>query len=394
MRHRGVRIGFDVTSFAFGIHAGIAVYQRRLLQALLAVDASTRLVLLHQQRRSAGVDVVLEELVALDPARVAVRYGGWRTTRLPVRGGAWMPWQPGVRTLVGEVDVYHAGDGAFPPRGGTPIVATIYDLTTQLFPRYHTFLNRRHDRRRLRWLARNAVRVMTISEATRRDLATIEPELAARADVTLLASGAGAAPPREDRARRLADLRVARGLRDDPYLLSVGTLEPRKNHVALVHALATVAPEHPRLRLVLAGRPGWKSAALLRAVAASPVRDRIHLLGAVTADELAALYEGAHAFAYPSRYEGFGLPVLEAMAAGVPVLTSAASSLTEVAGDAALLVDPDDQRGIADGLRRLLADEQLRRELSAKGRARASTFSWARTARQTLDTYRRALARG
>jgi glycosyltransferase involved in cell wall biosynthesis len=155
-----------------------------------------------------------------------------------------------------------------------------------------------------------------------------------------------------------------------------------------------VLPPRPTLRLVLAGRPGWKHERLLQAVQASPARDRIHLLGGVPAEELAALYDGAMVFAYPSIYEGFGLPVLEAMSAGAPVVTSSVSSLPEVAGDAALLVDPGDVRALEHALATLLDDASLRQDLAARGRRRAAEFTWERTARETLAMYREAIASG
>jgi len=131
---------------------------------------------------------------------------------------------------------------------------------------------------------------------------------------------------------------------------------------------------------------------IAREVEASSVRDRVHILGAVPDNDLVALYSGATVFAYPSLYEGFGLPVLEAMAAGVPVLASNVSSLPEVAGDSAVLVDPCDEQAIADGLSRLLADRAFREELARRGRERERTFTWARTAETTLASYRAAIA--
>jgi glycosyltransferase involved in cell wall biosynthesis len=293
-----------------------------------------------------------------------------------------------VRPLVGDVDVYHAGEGAFPRRGGTPIVGMVHDLTSRLFPKDHTILNRFHDRRRLHWLTSAADCVFTNSEATRQDLLRLYPALGARTRVTLLATGLDVAlSPAVVAARREA-LRHAFGPGSARYVLTVGTLEPRKNHVRLIRAFAEVAATRPDVHLVLAGRPGWKHHAILREVVESPVCGRIHVLGAVSAEDLAALYGGATAFAYPSQYEGFGLPVLEAMSAGVPVLTSNVSSLPEVAGDAALLVSPNDPRGIAAALAALLDDADLRDDLAARGRRRARDFDWQRTARETLAAYR------
>jgi glycosyltransferase involved in cell wall biosynthesis len=192
----------------------------------------------------------------------------------------------------------------------------------------------------------------------------------------------------------MRELRARHGLRADRYVLSVGTLEPRKNHARLVRAFDALAATRPDLRLVLAGARGWKSGAVDSAIAAAGARARIHVLGGVSADDLAALYSGATAFAYPSLYEGFGLPVLEAMAAGAPVLTSTVSSLPEVAGDAALLVDPDDSDAMAGAMHELLFDEALRTRLAGMGLARAASFTWERTARATAESLRRARRRG
>jgi glycosyltransferase involved in cell wall biosynthesis len=169
-------------------------------------------------------------------------------------------------------------------------------------------------------------------------------------------------------------------------VLSVGTLEPRKNLVRLVRAYRQVAPDVPHA-LVLAGAPGWRSQAL-DAELARPGPGTIVRTGTVSADDLDGLYRGADAFAYPSLYEGFGLPVLEAMARGVPTLASNTSSLPRVAGDAALLVDPTDVSEIAEGLARLLTEPALAHDLRQRGLQRAATFTWAATARATLDVYR------
>jgi glycosyltransferase involved in cell wall biosynthesis len=173
-------------------------------------------------------------------------------------------------------------------------------------------------------------------------------------------------------------------------VLAVGTLEPRKNLERLIEAWAAV---DPTLRadhvLALVGPCGWDDAPILEAARASGAR----LLGRVSEDELRALYAGCAAFAYPSLYEGFGLPVLEAMAAGAAVITSTTSSLPEVAGDAALLVDPQDTVAITTALARVLADGELRTELRARGPERAAQFSWDRTARETLALLRSIAAR-
>jgi glycosyltransferase involved in cell wall biosynthesis len=166
-------------------------------------------------------------------------------------------------------------------------------------------------------------------------------------------------------------------------VLGVGTLEPRKNLERLIEAWAGMQSEE--YELVLVGSIGWDAGAILRRAR----RRRVRLLGYVNDDDLVALYSLCEAFCYPSLYEGFGLPVLEAMAAGAPVITSSVSSLPEVAGDAAVLVDPRDAQAIRAGLERVLSDARERERLRIAGRARAAQFSWDQTARLTRDVFLR-----
>lgn len=382
-----MKVAIDVSCLAFGVDVGISLYFRRLIESLLVQDESLELRLLYQQRRTPEADAVLEELQG---ERVEVKFAVADHPMLPRRTANWAPWQGSVERLVGRVDVFHSGDGGFPRGRSIPVVSTVFDLTPRLFPDYHTLLNRLYYERRFRWLAGRANRIMAISDSTKRDFCRLYGYPTNRIDVTLLARAH--ARPSVDSTRRLAALRAQHGLGDAPYVLSVGTLEPRKNHVRLIRAFERAAAVHPDTRLVLAGKHGWMWEPIARAVEGSSVRDRVHILGAVPDHDLVALYEGATVFAYPSLYEGFGLPVLEAMAAGAPVLASNVSSVPEVAGNAAVLVDPCDEGAIADALARLLADRAFRDELARRGRERERNFTWARTAETTLATYRAAIA--
>lgn len=217
--------------------------------------------------------------------------------------------------------------------------------------------------------ARRARRLLCISQATRDELVRRQPRTAARAVVTPLAAGPAFTRDGIEPARR-----------ERPYVLSAATLEPRKNLPRLIEAFAGIEGEH---ELLLVGARGWRTEAIEATLARHGAR--VVELGYVADEELAALYAGATAVAYPSLAEGFGLPVLEAMAAGAPVLTSDRSSMPEVAGDAAVLVDPEDVGAIGDGLRRLLEDAELREDLRRRGRERAAAFTWERTARLTLE---------
>lgn len=267
------------------------------------------------------------------------------------------------------------------------LVVTVHDLgflrNPDWFPADRAWYYRLLAKRTLR----QARRIIADSAATRddlRDLLGVDPSLV---DVVPL----GVAP--EFRPRDVGSVAAARVRHRLPerYLLYVGTLEPRKNLVRLIEAFSAVAAEIPD-DLVIAGRDGWKHAPIREAAAASPHRDRIHFPGFLAHDDLAALLTGARAFVWPSLFEGFGLPVLEAMACGAPVLTSDTSSLPEVAGDAALPVNPADTAAIAGALRRLAEDDALCGALSAAGVARAAEFTWERTARETVRAYAAALA--
>jgi len=231
--------------------------------------------------------------------------------------------------------------------------------------------------------ARRANAILAPSRNTAEDLLSRTKAEPARIHVVPLATSLEIGT--EDPTETLGRLKVPR-----PYALFVGTLEPRKNLVRLVRAYRRVAATGLPHSLVLAGPMGWQPQPLLRELAL-PGPGEIVLTGALSRTDLDALYRGAGVFVYPSLYEGFGLPVLEAMARAVPTVTSNASSLPEVTGDAALGVDPRSVREIAHAIETVLSDGNLADRLGAKGRARAERFSWDETARQTLNVYEKAL---
>jgi glycosyltransferase involved in cell wall biosynthesis len=253
-----------------------------------------------------------------------------------------------------------------------PCAVIVYDLVPFVDGAHAQARAARIERATIRPTLRRAASLLCISEATRADLVARFPATVPRACVVPLAADADFFAAQPDPATN-----ERHGL-DRPYVLAVGTLEPRKNLERLVAAWEGLADTHT---LALVGPRGWDDETI---VAAARRAGDVRLLGHVSDADLAALYAGADCFAYPSLYEGFGLPVLEAMAAGAPVLTSNVSSLPEVAGDAALLVDPRDSDAIRAGLARLLGDGALRAGLRARGRARAAQYSWDRTAAEML----------
>jgi glycosyltransferase involved in cell wall biosynthesis len=267
---------------------------------------------------------------------------------------------------------------------------TVHDLAMVRLP--ETF-----GRRRARYKAamtRRAVArasvVIADSAATKDDLVSLLGVDPARVRVVALG-----VDPRFGAAGDAAAADTARVLElPARYLLYVGRLEPRKNLPMLIEAYARARHRHGvTSALVLAGSPSWLDEDLPARAAACGVGDHVRVIGHVEDRLLPGLVRGAVALAYPSRYEGFGLPVLEAMAAGTPVVTSNVASLPEVAGDAAVLVEPDDVDALADALGRIEGDAALRATLVAAGRARAATFTWARTASETVAAYLEAAAR-
>jgi glycosyltransferase involved in cell wall biosynthesis len=267
-----------------------------------------------------------------------------------------------------------------------PSVVTIHDLGYHWFPQAHTRQQRLYLEAGTRWSAAAATRVIAVSQATAADLNRVYGVAPAKIDVIYEACAA----PEAVTAEQVAAVRRQYGL-IRPYALFVGTLQPRKNVVRLAQAYAALASAR-RLDfdLVLAGAPGWLSAPIVAALEELHLGDRIRRLGYVPDGALPALLAGARIFCLVSLYEGFGLPVLEAQSYGVPVMTANNSSLPEVAGDAALLVDPTDVDAIADAMLRLSQDEPLRQQLIAAGHANVKRFSWEKAARETLEVLKRA----
>ncbi|MBN1642338.1 MAG: glycosyltransferase family 4 protein [Anaerolineae bacterium] len=268
-------------------------------------------------------------------------------------------------------------------------VVTVHDLGHRYYPEAHTPGQRRYLEWSTRYHVRTAAHLLADSEATRDDLVRLYGAASERITVAHLGVDPALRPVHDVQARA----RVCRryGIEGD-YLLYVGTLQPRKNLVRLIEAfgaLAEAGAGGPRLSLVLAGKRGWLYDAILDKAQERGLAGRVLLPGYVDDADLGALYSGATLFVMPSLYEGFCMPVLEAMACGAPVVCSNASSLPEVVGDAALTFDPLDVRGMARALERLLIDEHLRAECVSRGRARAAQFTWQACAQTAIHVLER-----
>ena len=291
-----------------------------------------------------------------------------------------------VRKRLGA-DIVHFPANIGPLFAMDGAVLTVHDLSFLRGPQWYRRNRAAYYRYAVRRSARLAARVIVDSQATAADVIELLGVPEDRIDVVPLGVGdefrcvRGAPPPLQ------ADAHERYGL-PERFFLFVGTLEPRKNLVRVIDAFTRIAAEC-EYDLVLAGRDGWKVAPIRAAAAASPQARRIHFPGFVADEDLPAVLSAAHALVWPSLYEGFGLPPLEAMACGTPVVTSNTSSLPEVVGDAALQVDPDDLEVLADAMRAVATDTALRDALVVKGVHRAAQFTWDRTAQLTVEAYRR-----
>lgn len=385
--HTALKVGIDVSVLRHGLANGTAVYCFNLARALLSLPEPPRLRLFFGARASRAAEAALAELESL----------GGELHRAPPPwswspdGAWWLPLRPSMGTFLEGLDVFHLGEFHFPRGGAAPTVATVHDLTTLILPEQHVWLNRALHARRFRWIRKRAARIIVVSESTGRDLTRlleISPERVVR---IYEARGHDDGP---SPAKHTHEVLARHGLDETPYVLAVGTLEPRKNQERLVRAFSELPPRFDDVHLAIAGGEGWRSEGIRRALRESSAPERIRLLGRVPGQDLPALYAEARVFAFPSLYEGFGLPILEAMASGTPVLTSDVSSLPEVAGDAALLVDPHSTDAIRDGLERLLEDAGLRGRLARRGRERERRFTWRRTAEETMAVYRQVAGGG
>ena len=281
-------------------------------------------------------------------------------------------------------DLVHGMAYALPLGWSGPGVVSVYDLSFLLFPNAFKPANRIYLTATTRATARRARRVLTISEHGRRDIVRLLGVPEERVDV--------AYPAAEARYQQMPDREVeafrrAQGL-PEAFVFALGTLEPRKNLVGLLKAYAQV--RKPRPPLYVAGGAGWRFSPIFDTVRQLQLGEDVRFVGYVPEDELPLWYNAARLFVFPSLYEGFGLPVLEAMACGVPVITSPAASLPEVAGKAALMIPPHDTVRIAQEMERVLDDPQLRMEMRTAGRIQASRFSWRSMTDQTVASYRRA----
>jgi glycosyltransferase involved in cell wall biosynthesis len=351
---------------------GVSRYVERLMTALPGAMLDAELV------AYAGPGVTLGPGVTVRPAPAGMERPQLR-----------IPYERVVLPILARRDrlgLFHGPVNALPRGLPCRSVVTIHDLALLRWPDQVTGKRYHYLTRAIRDAARLADRVIAVSEATKLDIVELLDVPADRISVTPLGVDARFRRPTFD---ALAAFRKRAGIAG-PYVLAVGTLEPRKNLIRLLRAFATLAGELPH-QLVVVGPQGWRHAELREVVGMLDLGDRLRLTGFVPDDDLPFWYAAADLFVLASLYEGFGLPLLEAMACATPVVTANVSSMPEVAGEAAVYIDPLSVDSIAEGIRRALTSRDVQRRLAQAGVARARDFTWTRTAELTAAVYREAL---
>ncbi|MDP6769601.1 MAG: glycosyltransferase family 1 protein [Anaerolineales bacterium] len=373
-----MRIGLEVTA-AVRQSGGIGRYVREMVHALAYVDQINQYSLFYASKYKAARGMLtlpdnfrIRHLPVHDIWLARI----WQRIRLPVP----------VELITGAVDIYHSPDFTLPPTlQGVPTLLTVHDLSFLRDPESASPGLRGYLEIAVKRSVRLATHVLADSQSTKDDL--IELYSTPENKITVLYPGVSSDfRPIIDPAK-LRQVRKRYKLGEEPFVLSVGTLQPRKNHLTLIKAFE-LALGDSEYNLVLAGGKGWSYEEVYDLVESRGLQNRVLFPGFVAEEDLSALYSSANIMTLPSLYEGFGLPVLEAMACGLPVIASSVSSLPEVTGNAALLVDPGNVEDMADAMLKLVENADLRKKLRNKGFKRVEQFSWYASAKTLLGVYR------
>ena len=369
-----MRIGIDAR-LIFYQTAGIGQYILRLTEALAALDREDEFVLFQSRKDHDRLVTApnFQRRVLWTPS-----HHRFETTAMS------------AELFPHHLDVLHSPDFIPPTHIRFPSVITVHDLAFLLYPDFLTPQSARYYAQ-VDGAARRARHIIAVSQSTKRDVMRLLG--VAEDKVTVIYEAAHPTFRQLDHEEARRHVAARYGIREN-FVLFVSTIEPRKNLPTLLKAFRRLLDVyHPEAALVVAGTQGWLTERVSETVTSLQLGERVRFLGAVTVEDLLYLYNAARVFALPSFYEGFGLPPLEAMACGTPVVVSNTSSLPEVVGDAGQLVDPNDVEAWSVALWRALSDDGLHREMCAKGLRRAATFSWQRAARETLGVYRKVVSK-
>lgn len=378
-----MRIGLDGIPLT-ALKTGVGHYTFELACALARVAPESKFEVVYPSNLPSEITAQAASLSI--PANLEIK-----KVRVGPVGRYW--WSTGLPRYIRRsgIELFHGTNYDVPPWRQCPTVLTIHDLSLLIHPETHEKRRVSRARRRLPLMAKAANAVIVPTESVRGEVCKHLGLSAEKVFAVPEAARACFAPMEVEHSE---DVRRRLGIGND-FLLTVGTIEPRKNLQTLVNAFEEVTggQSQPTLQLVIAGSRGWLSEPFFNALEKSPMRKRIIVTEYLNDDELRALYSSCQAFVYPSIYEGFGLPPLEAMACGAPVITSHIPALEETTGGAAILIEPTNVQELAGAIVDLLESDDLRSRFSTLGRSRAAEFTWEHTARLTLEVYEEAKAR-
>ncbi len=371
-------IGIDYTP-AYEQGGGIGRYVRELVRSLL------------EQPSSIDYRLFVSGAIARNLPKLSNNANSqWRTTAIKPK---WMArlWHRAhlpipIEMFVGHVDIFHATDFVLPPTlPRTRTLLTVHDLSFIRVPEAASPSLKAYLDRVVPISAKESDHILADSQATKDDLFDLYriPD----DKVTVLYCGVDDRFRRVEEAGEILTIRKKYSVQHVSYIFAIGTVQPRKNYGRLIESLATLRKRGQDLHLVIAGGKGWLEDAIYETMNRTHMNEYVHFIGFVDEADLPGLYSAATCLAFPSLYEGFGLPILEAMKCGTPVITSNISSLPEVAGDAALIINPYDQDELTDGLEKIIQDKALRETLIKKGYSRVQQFTWETSAKQLISIY-------
>lgn len=368
-----MKIGIDASQIVFG--TGVSFYTSNLLQGLSEINSQDEFIVfasslrarsqLKKKIRDLNLGNNFKKKILLFPPAFFEFF--WNKIHLIK-----------VENFIGKVDVFHASDWTQPPAKKAKLVTTIHDLAVLKYPQYFPSRILRNQKLRLKWIKKEADVIIAVSQATKKDiieLLKINPQ-----KIHVIHEAVPLEHQIKITKNDVEEIKRKYDLQD--YILCLGTREPRKNFPRVVKAFQKVQG----LKLVIVGKKGWR-----RDIKDSDLKSqmsKVKFIENANDKDLSALYAGAKCFVYPSLYEGFGLPVLEAMYHGCPVITSNVSSLPEVAGEAALLVDPESVNEISQAINKVINNPSIYSKLREKGLTRVKSFSWQKTAKKTLEVYK------
>ncbi|MFC1711441.1 glycosyltransferase family 4 protein [Patescibacteria group bacterium] len=372
-----MKIAIDASQILFG--TGVSFYTSNLLKGLSAIDKKNEYIVFASSLRG---NRVLKGLIS--SLSLTSNFKSKIYTLPPTYFETfWNRLHIGnIERFVGNIDVFHSSDWTQPPVKQAKIVTTIHDLAVFKYPKFFPSRIIANQKLKLKWVKKEADAIIAVSNSTKKDIVKYLDINAKKIHVI------HEAVPIEHKLNATNDLilKLKKKYSLTNYILFVGTIEPRKNLKNVIKAFKEITNKYPKVKLVVVGKSGWKKN--MSGLDTEKIEPKIKFLGNVDDKELALLYAGAKCFVYPSFYEGFGLPLLEAMNYGCPVITSKTSSLKEVAGKAALFANPKNHSEIAKNLKLVLNSKKIREKLVEEGKKQAAKFSWQKTAKQTLEVYK------